>query len=128
MFYRQYERRAAASAPARSPHPNTKLGRRAWSAAERATQPGRGLIEPERQVTTPLQPGLVGWPVPDPIAGLRAGGVVLERHVRERNGLAGAGRLAPPPSRSLHQRPYPEYRLALMPRTRTQNSRTANQV
>jgi hypothetical protein len=48
------------------------------------------LIEPERQVTKPPQPGFVDRPVLDPIAGLRnamtAGSIVLERHARERNG------------------------------------------
>lgn len=57
-----------------------------------------------------FQPGIMVLPVPDPVAGLRnvaAGGVVLERHARERNGSAAAGLLAPAPSHSLHQRPSP---------------------
>ena len=42
-----------------------------------------GLVQPERQVAVPLQPGLVLPPVPDAVAGSReavaATGIVLER-------------------------------------------------
>src|SRR5215211_1847863 len=65
------------------------------------------LIEPERQVATSLQPSFIGWPVLDPVAGLRdavaAGGMVLERHAPERNGSAAAGPPVPAPGGSLHQ-------------------------
>src|SRR4051795_11135805 len=57
-----------------------------------------GLIQPEGQVTAPLQASFVGRPVLDPIAGLRdavtASGIVFKRHARDRNGPAAAG---PPP-------------------------------
>jgi hypothetical protein len=69
-----------------------------------------GLVQPERQVAAPPQPGLVLAPVPDPVAGLRdavaAGGVVLERHARERNSPAPGGLPGPGPGGSLHQRPF----------------------
>src|SRR4051794_10875668 len=57
-----------------------------------------GLIQPEGQVTAPLQASFVGRPILDPIAGLRdavtASGIVFKRHARARNGPAAAG---PPP-------------------------------
>src|SRR3954454_4149489 len=57
-----------------------------------------GLIQPEGQVTAPLQASFVGRPILDPIAGLRdavtASGIVFKRHARDRNGPAAAG---PPP-------------------------------
>jgi hypothetical protein len=67
-----------------------------------------GLVQPERQVAAPPQPRLVLAPVPDPVAGRRdavaAGGVVLERHARERNGPAPGGLPGPGPGASPHQR------------------------
>src|SRR3954449_7211085 len=67
-----------------------------------------GLVQPEGQVTAPLQASLVDRPVLDAIAGLRdavtARGIVLERHARDRNGSAAAGPPAPAPGGSLHQR------------------------
>src|SRR4051794_36022384 len=43
-----------------------------------------GFVQPEGQVTAPLQASLISWPVLDPVAGLRdavtARGIVLERH------------------------------------------------
>src|SRR3954454_6944393 len=56
------------------------------------------LVQPEGQVTAPLQASFVGRPILDPIAGLRdavtASGIVFKRHARDRNGPAAAG---PPP-------------------------------
>jgi hypothetical protein len=61
----------------------------------------RHLIEPKRQVATPLQAGLVLGPVPDRVASLwdavTAGGIMLERHAQECNGLAAAGAPDPAP-------------------------------
>src|SRR4051794_31861979 len=74
-----------------------------------------GLIQPEGQVTAPLQASFVGRPVLDPIAGLRdavtASGIVFKRHARDRNGPAAAG---PPPmarSTTASPPPCPAYRL-----------------
>ena len=55
---------------------------------------GKGrLVEPEREVAAPPQPGLVGGPVRHPPALLRdtvtAGGIVLERHASDVAGLLG---------------------------------------
>ena len=54
------------------------------------------LVDPKRQITTPSQPGLIGWPVPDPIEGLwnavATGCVVRERH---RRSVARAGSRRP---------------------------------
>ena len=77
-------------------------GLAAGRAPPRCLPPGQGiLIEPERQVATPLQASLVGRPVLDPVASLRdamaAGGIMLEGHARERNGLTAAGLLASAP-------------------------------
>src|SRR3712207_7182347 len=48
------------------------------------------LFRSERRVAAAPQPRLVLGPVPDPVAGrwdaVAAGGMVLERHARERNG------------------------------------------
>src|SRR3954464_9784621 len=57
-----------------------------------------GFVQPEGQVTAPLQASFVSRPILDPIAGLRdavtASGIVFKRHARDRNGPAAAG---PPP-------------------------------
>src|SRR3954471_11860271 len=80
------------------------------------------LVQPEGQVTAPLQASLVDRPVLDPIAGLRdavtARGVVLERHARDRTASAAAVPPAPAPGTSLHQRPGSRHyrRLAPVPR------------
>src|SRR3954462_1990810 len=56
------------------------------------------LVQPEGQVTAPLQASFVDRPILDPIAGLRdavtASGIVFKRHARDRNGPAAA---RPPP-------------------------------
>jgi len=57
-------------------------------APARCLPAGNGrLVEPERQVTAPPQPGLIRRPVRDPVAPLRdvvpAGGVVLERYASD---------------------------------------------
>jgi len=65
----------------------------------------RCIVEPERQVATPPQPGLVGRPVRDAIALLRdavtAGGIMFEWHASDVAGLFGSGY----PGASMHQRP-----------------------
>jgi hypothetical protein len=90
-WLRRDETRAAASAR-KLTHPNATLAAGRSPPRSLPSSLG-GLIEPERQVTTPLQPSLVGWPAPDLVAGLREqyGGVVLERHAQKGNGSAEVG-------------------------------------
>jgi hypothetical protein len=80
------------------------------------------LVEPERQVTAPPQPGLVGGPVRHSLALLRdavtAGGVVFEWHAGDVAGLFGSGY----PAASMHQRPA---RTAPRPRLPPAVGRTA---